>query len=247
MNNIVFDTLNNNFAIATSKEHRPVTDAILLSAFANVKKYYICCDLCSGCGIIPFLWYAHNINPKTTYAVEIQELAYNQMALTQEKNNLNDVFFPINEDLNNLQGKIQNGSVDIITCNPPYKIEGAGIPCDNEKRNIARHEGSCTLDDICRVSSKLLKPSGSLCICQRPERIADIFLTMRNYNIEPKRMRLVQKRIDTAPWLVLIEGKKQRKPFLQVEAPLITRNNGDFSDEMNKIYSTGKMDINIKR
>lgn len=86
-----------------------------------------------------------------------------------------------------------------------------------------------------------------MCICQRPERIADIFSSMRKYRIEPKRMRLVQKNTNTAPWLVLIEGKKHQKPFLQVEAPLITRTDGEFSEEMNKIYLTGKMDINIKR
>ena len=248
MSEITFDTLNNSFTIAISKEHRPVTDAILLSAFANVKKNNVCCDFCSGCGIIPFLWYANKRNPLLTYAVEIQALPYEQMKITVNENNLGEAFFPINKDLNELNGEIRHNTVDVITCNPPYKIGGTGIRCDSEDRQIARHEEFCTLDDIFKVAYKLMKPGAKICMCHRPERTADIMESMRKFKIEPKRLRYVQKKSDTAPWLVLIEGRKNQKPFLQVEAPLITRDeNGEISDEIKQIYNSGIMNINISR
>jgi tRNA1(Val) A37 N6-methylase TrmN6 len=45
--------------------------------------------------------------------------------------------------------------------------------------------------------------------------------------LEPKRMRLVQKTVERAPWLVLIEARRGGKPsFLQVEPPLLIAGEG---------------------
>ena len=55
--------------------------------------------------------------------------------------------------------------------------------------------------------------------------------------IEPKWVRFVQKRGDTAPWLFLAEGRKGAKRFLKVEPPLLIQDeNGEFSPELKKIY-----------
>ena len=59
---------------------------------------------------------------------------------------------------------------------------------------------------------------------------------MRQNDIEPKRLRFVQQREHTAPWLFLLEGRRGGKPFLQVEAPLIIEGPGGFSPEMLRIY-----------
>ena len=104
---------------------------------------------------------------------------------------------------------------------------------------IARHEILCTIDDVCSAAARLLKFGGKLCICQRPERLADVLCAMRGARIEPKRLQFVMARPEKAPWLVLVEGQKNRAPGLRVPAPLVTaRADGRPSAAMLEIYGT---------
>ncbi|EEG31919.1 hypothetical protein CLOSTMETH_00387 [[Clostridium] methylpentosum DSM 5476] len=59
---------------------------------------------------------------------------------------------------------------------------------------------------------------------------------MHSAGIEPKRLRMVAKQYDTAPWLFLVEGKRGSKPFLQVLPTLAVYDGEEFSQEMQKIY-----------
>ena len=81
---------------------------------------------------------------------------------------------------------------------------------------IARHEVLCTIGDVCKSANRLLKFGGRLCMCNRPERLADVLNAMRSNNIEPKTLQLVCKDYSSAPWLFLVEGKKGAKPSLKV-------------------------------
>ena len=108
---------------------------------------------------------------------------------------------------------------------------------DSEAVSIARHEMLCTIDDVCRCAKKNLKFGGRLCICNRPERLCDIMTAMRASGIEPKRLRTVHKNPECPPWLILVEGKKGGKPFVQIEKPLYVRSaDGGNSAEMKRIY-----------
>ena len=78
---------------------------------------------------------------------------------------------------------------------------------------------------------------GRFCLCQRPERLTDVLLAMRQNGLEPKRLRWVQQRSEKAPWLFLAEGKAGAKPGLVTEPPLIVENaDGSYTDEMKQIY-----------
>ena len=90
-----------------------------------------------------------------------------------------------------------------------------------------------------RSAEKLLKFGGRLCICNRPERLADVISAMKNNNIEPKRLRFVSKNPSTAPWLFLIEGKKGSKPFMKIMPQLYIWNENGYTDEVQAIYSAG--------
>ena len=105
---------------------------------------------------------------------------------------------------------------------------------DAEK--IARHEVLCTIDDVCGAAARLLRFGGRLCLCQRPERLCDTLCAMRRAGIEPKRIRFVQQRPDTSPWLFLAEGKKGSKPHMTVDPPFLIEGEGGFSPELLRIY-----------
>ncbi len=232
------EPLGNDFFINVSENHKFGTDAVLLADFCNATPREKHIDLGTGCGIIPFLLLRDG-KTQTSVGIDISEEAINLANLTKQELGL-DNFTAINADLNDLKGRVEFGCHTLITCNPPYKANGAGLQNSGEKHRVARHEVMCTLEDIIRVSSKLLQTSGRLCMCHRPERLAELIDLMRQYKLEPKRFRTVHQRTGEEPWLILIEAKKCANTGLRIAPPLYVEENGDWSDEMKKIYGIYK-------
>ena len=227
-----FEDLGQGIKICISDEHRFGTDAFLLADFAAPRKKDYVCDFCTGSGIIALLMKRDN-NPAFIDAIEIQKKAHEQLKITIDKSKL----CGINAVLGDLKDYRAQKELDLITCNPPYKINDTGLKNDSDAVTIARHETICSIDDVCKSASKNLKFGGRLCICNRPERLCDCMRAMRLNGIEPKRVRFVSKRPDTAPWLFLLEGKKGSKPFMKVEPPLFIQDEkGENSPELMRIY-----------
>ena len=129
------------------------------------------------------------------------------------------------------------GKFDVLTVNPPYKLNNAGIVNPNDKLAIARHEVMCTLEDVIIAARRLLKDNGRMFIVHRPERLADIFVLMRKHKIEPKRVRMVQPNTKKAPNIVLVEGQSDGGAFLKWEETLyVYDDNGNYSEEIDRIY-----------
>ncbi len=237
------EPLGNGIKVIVSDEHKFWTDTVLLANFAEPRRKDIACELGSGCGAIPLIWVRDN-TPKSVAAVEIQEKACSMLSRSVALNHLQDKIRVICSDLRDLDGKLEPSTFDLVVCNPPYKAAGTGILNPLDAHKIARHELSCTTNDITSAAARLLKYAGRLCMCQRPERLSDIIMSMRKNGIEPKRLRFVQQRPAKAPKLFLIEGKFGGKPGgLTVEPVLfIEKEGGAFSDEMMSIYGAYKED-----
>ena len=224
------EDLGEGVGVVVSKQHTFGTDAMLLASFANPRKNDKACDFGSGCGIIPFLWLRDGKCKEIT-AIEIQDNGCNQMLRSSELNETDKITI-LNRDLKEIDD-LKAGSFDLVTMNPPYKIENGGIKNDEEYATIARHETFCNMNDIAKSAARLLRFGGKLCICHRPERVFDAMSAMRENGIEPKILRFVSKKGDTQPWLVLIEGKRGAKNGLKVEKNLVAYNDdGTLTDEM---------------
>lgn len=237
--NFKFETINKTLRICVSQEHKFGTDAFLLSDFAQVKRKDRAVDLGTGCGIIPLLWFREMEDaPQVAYGVDIQPQAIQQMKQTVEACGLEGRLIPVQGDLKDLSAQLPADSFTLITCNPPYKAANTGILNDLNAHTIARHEIFCGIDDVCAAAARLLKFGGRLCICQRPERLLDTLEAMRKNKVEPKRVRFVQKKGDTEPWLFLAEGRKGGKPYLHVEAPFLIqeKDSTEFSEELRRVY-----------
>jgi tRNA1Val (adenine37-N6)-methyltransferase len=221
-----------------SREHRFGTDAFLLADFARVRQGERACDLCSGCGILPVLWFREEPFPQAAWGVELMEEPFRLMERTLGENpSLSGRFFPLLRDLRDLTGVLPAGTMDLVTCNPPYTPPGRGIPPHTPGRLTARHQGECPLPELARSAARLLRFGGRFCLCGRPQYLPDAMEALRGAGLEPKRLRLVQKLADTPPWLFLLEGRRGGKPFLQVEAPLLMESpQGGFTPEVLKIY-----------
>ncbi len=226
--------------VAVSENHTFGTDAVLLSDFASPNKNDIVCDMGTGCGIIPMLL-LRNGKGKHITGIEIQENGYNQALESVRLSGAEEKVNIINGDIRKIKEFLPHGSFNVVIMNPPYKAFNGGIESKTDSAKIARHEVMCNIDDVTAAAAHLLNFGGRLCLCNRPERLCDTIVSMRKSGIEPKRLRFVSKKAETAPWLFLIEGKKGAKPFLNVEAPLAVYNpEGEMCDELIKIYGEYK-------
>lgn len=229
--------IGNELQLIVSKAHTFGTDALLLASFASPSKNALACDFGTGCGIIPFYWLREGLCKKI-YSFEIQQNGYDQLLRSIEINKI-ERLVPFNCDLREIPKDVPKGQFDLITMNPPYTKENAGIVSTGDSAKIARHGITCSLDDVCVAASKMLKFGGRLCMCLRPERLIELTVAMQKVKIEPKRIRFVSQRDGLAPWLVLVEGKLGRKPGLVVEPELhIENSNGEISAEMLEIIGS---------
>ena len=165
-------------------------DAVLLSHFANVKKKHRVIDLCTGTGIVSFLVYG-KYKPQEVIGLEIQDDMVEMANRSSKLNDTSDIVKFVQGDLKDKALLDSLGRFDVVTVNPPYKLNNAGILNPNDKLAIARHEIMCNLEDVIVSARRLLKDNGRMFIVHRPERLADIFGLMRKYNIEPKRVKMV--------------------------------------------------------
>ncbi len=211
-------------------------DAVLLSGFARVKPGARVLDLGTGTGIIPILLEAKTQAAHLT-ALEIQEESADMARRSVLLNGLSDKIDIVTGDIREADGLFAAAGFDVVTCNPPYMIGQHGLINPDAPKAIARHEIMCTLEDVVRTASKLLKPGGSFFMVHRPFRLAEIITVMEQYKLEPKRMQLVYPYVDKEPNMVLIEGCRGGRSRMTVEKPLIIFKAPDvYMDEIKELY-----------
>ena len=237
-NETLDDLQTNGFKIIQSSKHFKFSiDAVLLSHFINFKPSDRVLDMCSGTGVVGLLVCAHN-NVNRIDCVEMQKELFNMCIRSVEYNNMQNKIFPYNMDLRDAPKKLGYEIYDAILCNPPYLPLSAGKSSMSEARKIARFEVFGDLNDIINTSSKLLKNTGKLALSHRAERLADIISSMKANNIEPKRCQFIHSKIDKNANLVLIEGVKNAKANMIIEAPLVVYDkDNNYMDEIYKIYN----------
>lgn len=211
-------------------------DAVLLSGFARAKEGEHVLDLGTGTGIIPILMEAKT-KAEHFVGLEIQPESADMAARSVLLNHLEEKIQIVTGDIKEAGSIFGAASFDVVTSNPPYMTEHHGITNEHEPKAIARHELLCSLEDVIREASKLLKPGGNFFMVHRPFRLADILVLLRQYHLEPKRMRLVYPFVDKEPNMVLIEANRGGRPRMTVEKPLIVyKKPGVYTEEIYDIY-----------
>lgn len=233
------EDIGKNYFVYTNEDHSFTTDAVVLAYFSAVKKSEKLCDFGTGCGIIPIIFLRDELTKEKISAVEIQSEACDLFEKTVKENHLEDKVEIFNHDLKNIREIFPASSFDLVTMNPPYFEIDSGKQSDTQARKIARCEICCDIFSAAKSASDILKYSGRFVVCHRSERLCDVLEAMRKNSIEPKRLRFVMNYPESAPYLVLVEGRKGGKNKLLTEPPLILYNSDKTpSEEYLKIYSS---------
>ena len=211
-------------------------DAVLLSGFVQIKQGEQMIDLGTGTGIIPILLEAKTDGKHFT-GLEIQEeiakMAFRSVLL----NKLEERITILHGDIKEASRLCGRASFDVVTSNPPYMVQQHGLKNPNTIKAISRHEIFCTLKDVVRETALLLKPGGRFYLVHRPRRLAEIICVLRDYGLEPKRMKLVHSFADREANMVLIEAVKGGGVMMKVEAPIIVfQEPGVYSEEIHTTY-----------
>ena len=213
-------------------------DSILLSDFAkDLKKDSNVLDIGTGTGIISILL-SKKTECKKIYALEIQKEISEMASRSVKLNNLENTIEIINDNIKNIEKYLDKNSINAIVTNPPYMKLNTGAKNEEIKKLISRHEVECNLEDIIKISYKLLKSKGEFYMVHRAERIVDILYNLRKYKLEPKEIRFIHSKVGKEPNLVLIKAVKDAGEHLIIDSPLVVYNNdGTYTDEILKIYN----------
>lgn len=231
------EDLGGGIAATVSARHTFGTDALVLASFAAPKKRTVACDLGSGCGVIPLLFCRDGLCGSIT-AVDVQPDACAQIRDAVSRHALEEKLRVVEADLRTLTPEqIPFYSFDLVTMNPPYIAPNAGYENEQTSARIARHEVLCSFDDVVACAEKLLRFGGRLCICQRPDRLADAICAMRAHGIEPKRLLWMMHTVGRKPSLFLLEGKKGANSGMVVPEPLVLKDeHGRYTPQALEVY-----------
>ena len=138
------------------------TDAVLLAAFARIRKGERIADICAGNGIIALLTTAR-CAPSYCLAAELQPEAAQLCRKNVEFNSMTDIIEVCQADVRLLGGNGLAGSFDAVTCNPPYSRTTAPAT-DSLQKRMARqeaylHAGGCR--GVRRAPAALRRKAGA--------------------------------------------------------------------------------------
>lgn len=221
---------------AQAEHFRLSTDSVLLADFVNIKGAKKGIDLGCASGIISLLLLSRSERLSMS-GVELLPEAVALAEKNMEINGLSERSCFINGDIRAHRELFRAGSFDLVTANPPYFPVGSGFVSPGSGRASARSEENCSLEDVCAAAAFLCRTGGSFCMVHKPERLSEVLCCMTKHGLEPKRLRLVAHRRESAANLILVEGRRGGKPGLVIEPLLVlTEPDGSDSEEVKRIY-----------
>jgi tRNA1(Val) A37 N6-methylase TrmN6 len=139
-------------------------------------------------------------------------------------------------DLREAPDQLGTERFSLAVTNPPYTQRTRGLVSPSTLKAEAR-SADCPLEEWIHACARVLQFGGRLCMVYPASRLGEVIAAMQQVHVAPKRLRLVAKRPEHPPKLMLLEGKKGGGQGMIVEPLLVThREDGAFSEEMRKIY-----------
>ena len=207
------ETLFNGYVLNIAPGTFPLsTDSMALAEFVRLPRQAQVLDLGAGCGTLGTLLCAKDENCSVC-GIELDQTAHDQALENIVRNQLQDRMESICADLTEIPGAWEPGKFDICVSNPPYFTAGYL----SKTTPTARHEQTCTLDDLIRSAAWVLKFGGDFYLVHKPERLAEIFSVASKYKLEPTRLCLLRHKEDGPVSLILVQCRKGAKPGLTWE------------------------------
>ncbi|MDU1890045.1 MAG: methyltransferase [Dysgonomonas sp.] len=153
------------------------TDGVLLGIWANTEDARTCLDIGTGTGLISLMLAQKKNN------LQIKSIDIDADAIIQAKENISASPFSkqIECKLISLQDYDKEciKKYDLIVSNPPFFNDSLKSP--DHQRTLARHTDSLTIDELVKISAKLLSENGKLSLIY-PAEYRDTIINIANKN-----------------------------------------------------------------
>lgn len=196
------------------------TDSVLLANYIDVKKSDKIIDLGSGSAVIPLLL-AYKNSPQKIYGIELQKPLVEISKRSVKLNELDDKISIINCDIRDIMDFFNDNQFDIVLTNPPYRKVDTGEITQNKLKAIARHEIEINIEVIIKRTSRLLRAKGKFYLVHLIKRLPEIIYLLKDNNLEPKEMRLIQSRNKKDPDRFLLKAVMDGNPGFNVKKILL--------------------------
>jgi tRNA1Val (adenine37-N6)-methyltransferase len=242
---ITLDTIRDIKIYQSKHGYRFSVDALLLYSFVNLPVVKRFADLGAGSGIIGLLL-AKKYPVSRGVLIELQGSLVRHAEENVRLNSLEDRIRVIGFDVRKITerageaGILEGGRYDLVVSNPPFRGPKTGLLSPEEERAVARHEIMLKLPELVSAARTLLRPRGRLFLIHHPERLGELLDTLKEKNLELKRLRFVHSHMCSEAKMVLVEAVKEGRAGVKVERPLCLYDaQGAYTDEVQEIcYGT---------
>jgi len=202
------------------------TDAMLLGSWANPGEATRLLDIGTGCGVLALMM-AQKCNGQID-AVEIDHASAEQAKLNFTNSPWHDRLRAYHQSIQDFV-VIRQQVYDFIISNPPYFQNS--LKSTLERRNIAKHDTSLTLNELLKISVSILKPGGILAIIIPVEISEQLIKECLTYGLHTKRALRIIPKAGVAPIRDLLELVKGPASLLESGELTIRDQTGMYSDE----------------
>lgn len=214
------------------------TDSYLLAAFVRACPSGTAAELGGGTGVVSLLCLARGKFAHILSA-EIQPEYADLIRRNAAQNGFSDRLDAWEGDVRALGVRQTGGEVNAVFSNPPYLRADSGFGNDSDEMNAARREINGTIRDFALAAARILRWGGTFTVVYRPDRLTELFVSLREANLEPKRMILAHPTPASPPSLVLVEAKKGAAEGLVTARPLFLYPQdpgGAYTPDMQRVY-----------
>lgn len=175
------------------------TDGVLLGAWTQVDNARKVLDIGTGTGLIALM--IAQRSEAFIVGVDIDEKAVEQARENVDASPWKERVCIYRKDVMPMCRET-DGMFDVIVSNPPYFVEN--VHCPDKRRNVARHTGDFTFDELLAAVERLLTEDGSFSVII-PADAVDTFVSLAaGKHLYPKRKTLIHTKPDAVPKRVLL-------------------------------------------
>lgn len=196
-------------------------------------------DLGTGSGIIPLIL-ARKFGRDAITGLELQPQLFELARRNVRLNGCEEQVAMALGDIRQVRRSFPRASFSHIVSNPPYRARHTGLTNPEREKALARHELSCSIEDLTRAASWLLREGGMLHVIFPSARLAELLAALVEDRLTPRRLRMVHSRGHKPAQRVLLTAIKSAATGVTVLPPLVLHpdHSPGFTDEVRTMVSS---------
>lgn len=207
-------------------------DSVLLANLAKISPDDRLLDLGCGSGILCFLTILKK-GVRSCVGVDVQAQMCDMSTKSALLNGWQDNFTAICGDVKDIRKFTKAESFDKVVCNPPYFT--SSVQADSP-RKLARFESSASLADFVAAAAYCLKFGGELNIIVKFSRLATLFFSLVEHNLQPKEATLIYPKLSAGVDSVIVRAKKGGKEGMSSSTLIVKDEDDNYTSAFKELY-----------